>query len=268
MNPGVETSSRPRRTSGLRQIATILATDLPRLARESRTLWLGLIQFVPVVAAIMLIQWLTLDGLHIYTAIVERALFPVLIPIVALFYGGPVLVDEIEQRTLTYLTVRPVSKGTLYLGKWLAGVVLAVALVLVPLALLFAVSTLLGGAEASVSPLLRTALAALCATLGYASVFTAIGVLFARGMVGSIAYFIVFDLIMGQIPVAKLATVRFHVYNIGDFEQLSGVEVLNSLLSSGGFTVPWWGSALATGFWVFVMLGLGVLIFSNRQYAM
>ena len=261
--------ARPRNISAIRQLFELFTTDLGRLLRERRTVWLATIQLLPIVAAILLVNWMQLDGLSIYTGVVEQAIFPFLLPLVAIFYGGPVIVDEIERKTLTYLTLRPIPKSVIFLAKWAAGATIAIGLVSGTLLLLYLVCIVFGGGFGSSGvPLFKTLLAAVSGTAAYGALFAALGALFGRGLIASVIYFLVFDLVMGQIPVLKLGTVRFHLYNIGDFQQTGGSEILDTFLSGGGISVPWWLSTfIAVGFGLVALLA-GALIFARRQYTL
>lgn len=254
-------------TGPLHQLGALLATELPKLVRGRRLRWLAAVQLLPVAAAILFIQWLSLDGLHVYSAVVEWAVFPFLIPLVALFYGGPMLVDEIEQETLPYLTLRPIPKYVLYVGKWLSGTLVAVVLAIAPIVLLYLVTALFGpGSGPAGETVLSTVLASTLATAAYVSVFAALGVWFAKSVIGGVIYFVLFDVIMGQIPVFKLATVRYHVFNIGGFEQPAGADTLDALLNAGNVAAPWAVSVGIAVAWTLFMVGIGAALFSSRQY--
>ena len=51
------------------------------------------------------------------------------IVILALFYGTSIVADEIENRTLSYLTTRPIAKSGIFLGKYAAYVTLMLLMV-------------------------------------------------------------------------------------------------------------------------------------------
>ena len=57
------------------------------------------------------------DGLMLFKDIVSIVSLPFLVPLAALFHGGPAIVDEMEGRTLTYLTLRPIPRPAIFLGK-------------------------------------------------------------------------------------------------------------------------------------------------------
>lgn len=54
----------------------------------------------------------------------------VVLPILALVAGSAVVTEEIENRTITYLFLRPIPRAALLLGRWLANLVVVLALLL------------------------------------------------------------------------------------------------------------------------------------------
>ncbi len=257
----------PRDLSALRQIGEMYRTDLARLAGEARLKWLTGIQLVPVVGAALLVFWASLDGANVFTTLVESAMFPFLIPLVALFYGGPVIVDEIEAKTLTYLTLRPVPKPVIFSAKWAAGTTLAIGLVVVPILLLYVVCILVGGSfGAGGISLTRTLVAASLGTAAYTAIFAALSAVFSRRMLASVIYVLVFDLVMGQIPVLKLATPRYHLFRAGDAEQQGRSELVETFLAGGEVAMPWWGSAALVALFAAVGVAAGAIVFSRREY--
>lgn len=266
MSTPTDTSS-DRNLAVVRQLGELYRTDLTRLSRDYRTIWLGAIQLFPIVGAFLLVNWASLDGLHVFSAIVEWAMFPFMLPLIAIFYGGPVVVDEIERKTLTYLTLRPIPKPVVFVAKWAAGTTYALGLVVGTLLLLYAVCiTFGGGFGASGVPLMKTLLGATLGTASYTAIFSALSALFARGLIASVIYFLVFDLVLGFIPVLKLATVRFHLFDIADVEQKTQSQMLETFLGGGTWNIPWWGSALIVATFGAIAVAIGATIFGNRQY--
>src|SRR6185436_2130101 len=74
-------------------------------------------------------------GFSLTSFIIVNGYVHVLLLVVTLFYGTALVSDELEDKTITYLFIRPVSKSTIYLGKYLAYLV-AAGLLLLPSATL------------------------------------------------------------------------------------------------------------------------------------
>ena len=43
-----------------------------------------------------------------------------IVPALGLFYGTSLIADEVEDKTITYLFTRPIARGAIVLGKYLA----------------------------------------------------------------------------------------------------------------------------------------------------
>jgi ABC-type transport system involved in multi-copper enzyme maturation permease subunit len=52
------------------------------------------------------------------------------VPVLGVFYGTSLIADEVEDKTITYLFTRPISKGSVLVGKYLAYLVCTVFVVL------------------------------------------------------------------------------------------------------------------------------------------
>ena len=59
------------------------------------------------------------------------------VPVLAVFYGTSLMADEVEDKTLTYLFSRPIPRGAVLLGKYLAYLVCTVAVVLPSVVLVY-----------------------------------------------------------------------------------------------------------------------------------
>ncbi|MFB6262525.1 MAG: ABC transporter permease, partial [Bradymonadaceae bacterium] len=226
-----------RTTGTWAQLLRVVGSDLSRVARQRRTAVVGAVQLLPVVGAILLLQFFSTDGLTTYTSLVENVVFPLLLPAVAIVFGGPLLVSEIERQTVTYLTARPVGKRTLFTGKWLASSALSTALGVLPLVGLFLVCLVIPGQLAGSGVVFgRTLLAAVAGVVTYTAIFAAISALFATNLVASVVYYTVVELGLGLIPTVEIFTVRFHLQNVAGLSEGSPT-VLTGLFPDSGFTL-------------------------------
>ncbi|QDG52490.1 hypothetical protein FIV42_17620 [Persicimonas caeni] len=249
------------------QIATIYTTDLRRLLFAKKTLVLLCVQLLPVVFALIYVFFENIDGLSMFSETVEGVMFPFLIPLAAVFYGGPALVDEMEGRTLTYLTLRPVPKPALFLGKWLAGTTVAVGLVLIPvISLLAIVAIASGGMGTSLTTIVQILLATVLGTAAYTAIFAALGALVAKSLFAGILYFVVVELIFSFLPVLELLSVRFHMRNAAEFNTSSRLGMLDQLVFDQPLTIDWWLGAIILAIMCGIAVAAGSVIFSNKQY--
>ncbi|MFB0566784.1 MAG: ABC transporter permease [Candidatus Aminicenantaceae bacterium] len=103
--------------------------------RVKRTKIFLVISFLPVVIALIIkfIQFfnqnISIRGITIFSNIIIFFYLQFLILILALFFGTSICSEEIEAKTLTYLTTRPVPKSAIVLGKYAAYTLLIILMV-------------------------------------------------------------------------------------------------------------------------------------------
>ncbi len=265
----VDVTARPSRNLSAWSVTwALLSAQIGQLATARKTWALLAIQGVMiVVAGVALATDEYLDGLTLFRNVIEGAIFPFVIPMVALFFGGPTIVDEMEGRTLTYLTLRPIPKPMLYLGK-LAGAVLVGSVVLmVPTLLLYVVCVFGGGDPGATAGLISRMLAA-CA-LGvatYSVIFAALGALFARSMLAGIIYFVLFEVVFANLPILEFASVRMHLRIVAGMAKEESDNMLLKMLFQDAQDPPMWiGLLVCMAAFTFFTL-FGAFVFRSRQY--
>lgn len=248
-------------------LLTLTVTQIKLLARARKTIALLIIQLIPALAALFYVVFRDTDGLTLFRNIVDHVSFPFLIPLTALFYGGPAIVDEMEGRTLTYLTLRPVPKPLIYIGKITAGGVVGAVLVTIPTLVLFlvclATSDDLSATVASLPPLLA---ASTLGVLTYTAIFGALGAIFASSLISSVIYFVMFEMVLAVLPVLELLSVRYHLRTVADLNAADRLGVLDQFILSKPLILPIWAGALILCVVMLGAIALGSTVFKEKQY--
>ena len=173
-----------------------------------RTVWMTVLALMPVFCGLGL--WLAKPLLE-EQGVVLSALFPqvsfflflhFLLPILSVFIGTAIVADEVEDRTLPYLLVRPVPRRIIVLAKTLAGCITVGLILFVSLGLTYTVMVLDGGVSgwiSSVPKLLRSGGVLLLGLMVYVPLFGFLGgtikrpvlagLLFAFGWENTVAFF-------------------------------------------------------------------------------
>jgi ABC-type transport system involved in multi-copper enzyme maturation permease subunit len=68
-----------------------------------------------------------------------------IVPILGVFYGTSLMADEVEDKTITYLFTRPIPRGAVLVGKYLAYLACTVLIVLPSVMVVFFLVTPIGG---------------------------------------------------------------------------------------------------------------------------
>jgi ABC-2 type transport system permease protein len=109
----------------------------------------------------------------------------IIVPVLGVFYGTALIADEVDDKTITYLFTRPVRRGAVLLGKYLAYVACAGLLVLPSVVLVYFLIVSIGGASIGESfPALLEDLGVLIVGLmAYGAVFAWVGASLKRPLV-------------------------------------------------------------------------------------
>ena len=169
----------------------IFDLSLGEMLWSRRTIFMLLVVGAPVVIALLLRLLVSLGAPILEnTRMTGPAIFGLMIwvfylrftvPVLGVFYGTSLMADEVEDKTITYLFTRPIRRGAVLFGKYLAylGCTVLVVLPSVVLVYLFIVP-MQGSLGASFIDLLKD-LAMLALGLAvYGSVFAFIGAKFKR----------------------------------------------------------------------------------------
>ncbi len=123
------------------------------------------------------------QGSDVLAQIVGTIYVQFLVVLLPLVHGTALVAQEAEARTLVYLLVRPLSRGSLlagkFLGSWAATALQLVASLAVTAALLLGAEGF-AGAGAWAGRLAGLALALVLGSLAYGALFTLVGLVFSR----------------------------------------------------------------------------------------
>ena len=263
------TIERPPRSLAAFPLGLRLYTlDLRRQVLARKTFTILIIQLLPVLIGAFFVIFQNLDGITLFRNTIEHVYIPFLMPLAALFFGGPTIVNEIEGRTITYLTLRPLSRSTLYLAKLASSITTALAVILLPVLLLFGIA-LIGGADGfseSLAILGPALLAITAGAIAYTSLFAFLGALASATLLLGIIYFVIVEMVLAALPVLELLSVKFHLRTIAGFQGADRAGFLERMILDQPLNFEWWVGLLVTTFFSLAALVAGTLIFREKQY--
>jgi len=135
----------------------------------------------------------------------------ILLPLFALILVGPVYSREVRQRTMVYHLVRPVSRTTVFLARYVSGVIPATA---------FGMLLCLGivaFAGTNTPPETWTALplVAFFAALVLGAIYCTLGAIFKRGLIAGLLYTFMMEVVVAGLPGnIQTLSVRFHLRSL------------------------------------------------------
>ena len=189
------------------------------------------------------------------------------LPIITLTLGTAIIGDDREDKTLVYLSIRPISRSSMYLAKLLGSLPFALGISLGAGLGLCATASICGGVlPLSLSEIAWMFLPTIAlGTLAYLAFFGWLGAVFRNATLIGVAHVFLVEFFMGEAPgVLKRISISFYVrcmlydagggYGIGPrneaiFQPVDGDEAATTLI------------AVAVGF-----LLLGMFWFSRREY--
>ena len=123
-----------------------------------------------------------------------------IVPAIGVFYGTSLIADEVEDKTITYLFTRPIPRGAIVLGKFLAYLVCATAVVLPSAAVVFMVMVPFGNMAALLGSFVRDLGVLVLGLAAYGAVFLWAGALFRRPLVGGLLFVFGFEQVAVILP--------------------------------------------------------------------
>lgn len=241
---------------------------LGRRSKKSKVFYL--ISFLPVILAgiFKFSQIFTghprFEGIYIFSNMIMGFYLQFLILILALFYGTSVCSEELESKTLTYLTTRPVPKSAIILGKYVAYTALVVLMVVIGLVFSFLILNVNDLLNFSLYKILLRDMAVLVLGLiCYTAFFTLIGTFLKRSIMFGLIFSFGWENVIQYFP--------------GSTQRFAIAHYLKSLLptqTSEGFAfllfrlepTPPGMAVVVLLLLTAVFLALACLIFSWQEY--
>ena len=235
--------------------------------RSRRTRVFFLFSFLPVLMSLVFkLDWaargVSSMGMAAFNSIILLFELQFLILLLALFYGTSIASEDIEGKTLSYITTRPVSKSAVVVGKYLAYSLITIVMAGTGTALSFFILN----AERLLQPSLYTELFRALAVLSlglitYGAFFTFFGAAFRRAIFLGLIFGFGWENVIQYFP--------------GSTQRFAIIHYLKSLLpfSESKFSILTWRleptppltAVLVLLLIAAVFLGLACLVFSRKQ---
>src|SRR5258705_2207438 len=190
----------------------IFDLSLGEMLWARRTIFMALIVAAPVLLsmvaritsssgmAILRINGERVGSAGMFAAMIWILYLKFIIPALGVFYGTSLIADAVEDKTITYLFTRPIARGAIVLGKYLAYLLCVFSVVLPSAALVFMVMVpfrdmgMLFPALVSDLGLITLGLAA------YGAVFLWAGVSFKRPLVAGLGFIFCWGQVALRLP--------------------------------------------------------------------
>jgi hypothetical protein len=123
-----------------------------------------------------------------------------IVPAIGVFYGTSLIADEVEDKTITYLFLRPIPRGAIVLGKYLAYVVCVTSVVLPSAAVVFVVMVPFQDMAPLFGSFVRDLGVLALGLAAYGAIFLWAGALFRRPLVGGLLFVFGWEQLAAVLP--------------------------------------------------------------------
>ena len=249
---------------------------------SQRTIFMALVVAGPLALAVvfrvldvfgvpaMRVNGVRASGPAIFGGMIWLLYLRFLVPVLGAFYGTALIADEVDDKTITYLFTRPISRGTVVAGKYLAYLVCTAVVVLPSVMIVyFLVTPMGGGMVGQTFPLLLIDMALLGLGLSvYGAVFAFVGARLKRPLVIGLVFAFGWEQLAMLVPgYLRRFTVAYYLQALAPhaMPQDDTVMALQSLFADGppaATAVFWLLAILVTCLW------LAVRTVESREYVL
>lgn len=211
----------------LRSTLRIFDLSLGEMLWSRRSVFLALLVGGPVALALVTrVIWMvtpasslringdSVSGAGIFGLMIWLLYVRFIVPILGVFYGTALIADEVDDKTITYLFTRPISRGSILVGKYLAYLACTVLLILPSVVLVYFLMVPLGGGSvANLFPSLLEDLGMLALGLAaYGAVFAWVGARVKRPLVTGLVFVLGWEPAVLLVPgYLRRATVAYYL---------------------------------------------------------
>jgi ABC-2 type transport system permease protein len=258
----------------------IFDVSLGQMLWSRRSILLGLLVAGPVVLALA-IRVATAMGLPppraprpggpvLFGLMVWSLYIRFIVPVLGVFYATALVADEVEDKTLTYLFVRPIPRAAVVIGKYLAYLACTLLLVWPSLTLVYLLVVPVRGAAlgASFPSLLADLGMCLAGLASYGAVFAFVGARFKRPLITGLGFALGWEPAVLLFPgYLKRLTVAYYLQALVPHAMPteSTASILVRVVSD---TPPLGLSLISLVAITFGMLWLAAITVSRREYVL
>lgn len=273
----------------LRGVARVFDLSLGQVLWTRRTLLMAALVATPVLVALGLRALVTLDlvqlhaphmagrvpltGSGIFGLMIWTLYLRFIVPVLAVAYGTSLIADEVEDKTITYLFTRPISRGAVLLGKYLAYLVATLAVVLPSVLIAYFLTVpILGGSIGESFPSLVVDLGLIAVGLAvYGAVFALVGAWFQRPLLAGLIFVFGWEPVATMLPgYVRHATVAHYLQGLVPhaMPRDSATSVIASVLEALQAPTSVGASLGALGVIWIVALAVAVRVVEGREYVL
>jgi ABC-type transport system involved in multi-copper enzyme maturation permease subunit len=263
IRPAGQQASR-RKMSFFEASRRVFDLSLGEMLWSRRTIFMALVVGGPVLLAVIVkgvemfgmsalrVNGQKVAGFGIFGVMIWMLFLRFIIPVLGVFYGTALMADEVEDKTITYLFTRPISRGAVLVGKFLAYLACTFLVVLPSVMIVYFLLVPLSALPSTFGSLvIDLALLALGLAV-YGGVFAFVGAFFKRPLVIGLVFAFGWEQVTLALPgYLKQLTIAYYLQALVPHAMPS--EGVTSLLQGMFRETPPTAVSLA---WLFAYLGV------------
>ena len=261
--------------------ARIFDFSLGELIWSRRTIFMALVVGAPVVLAIVArlvqasgiaplrVNGVQVDPVSIFGMIIWVLFLRFIVPVLGVFYGTSLIADEVEDKTITYLFTRPLRRGAVLLGKYLAYLA-CTTLVVLPSVMIVYFMLVPFGEIARSFPALVTDLGLLAVGIAaYGALFALVGAWLKRPLVVGLVFVFGWEQFAMLMPgYLRRFTVAYYLQALVPHAMPADESVTSLLQSVFAETPSAPVSLLVLAAITIISLALAMRIVERREYVL
>jgi ABC-2 type transport system permease protein len=182
----------PKAPGFLASSLRVFDLSLGEMLWSRRTIFMGLLVGAPVLIALAVRfadsvispirnNGVLVAGPAVFGFLIWTVYLRFIVPVLGIFYGTSLIADEVEDKTITYLFTRPIPKGAVLMGKYLAYLACTILVVLPSVVIVYlSIVPMRGSLGASFMDLVKDLLLLALGLVVYGAVFAFVGARFKR----------------------------------------------------------------------------------------
>jgi len=259
----------------------VFELSLGEMLWSRRTVFMGLVVGVPVLLALVIrlfdlvgatgvrVNNMVVDGPAVFGLIIWAFFLKFSIPVLGVFYGTSLIADEVEDKTITYLFSRPITRESVLLGKYLAYLACTMLVVLPSIILVWMLVIPMGGSlGANFIDLVKDLGIVAIGLAVYGAVFAFIGAQFKRPLLVGLVFVFGWEQAILMFPGSfKLFSVAYYLQGLVPHAMPNDgmVSMVQALFRE---TPSLFLSLVALAFITVVFLSVSASIVAKREYVL
>ena len=275
------TTPAPRTTSFFTGAWRVFRLSIGEMLWSRRTIFMALIVGSPVIVALVArivqsagiaplrVNGVQVDAVSMFGGMIWILFLWFIVPILGVFYGTSLIADEVDDKTITYLFTRPVRRGAVVVGKYLAYLVCTTLVVLPSVMIVYFLMVPIRLIPSSFMSLVVDLGVLGLGLAAYGALFALIGAALRRPLIVGLVFVFGWEFVTLVLPgYLKRFTLAYYLQPLVPHAMPTGDTV--SLLQGAFFrdppSVPVCLACLALA--ILVSLALAVRVVEQREYVL